>query len=95
VRPAKATAVSFEEQHFTLSLADGRRLSVPLSWYSKLVAASSNVRESYEFFTVAEIQFVCWRALDVTLSVDGLLTTQGPITPWDWGDDENPKDETH
>lgn len=94
MKPARATRISFRGDLFVRDLEDGRQLSVPLSWYPRLRAAGDDVRGEYDLFTVADVQFVRWRALNITLSVDGLLVTSGPITPWDFGDDDSRDDGT-
>lgn len=75
--------LTFDDRFMTLHLQDGRRMSIPMSWYPAIQDAPAAVRQGCEFFKVLDSQFLRWPALDVTLSTEALLTTPGPIRQWD------------
>jgi hypothetical protein len=55
----------------TVSLADGRVLSVPLFWFPRLAQASASQREKWE--PCGAGFGIYWPDLDEHLSVEGLL----------------------
>jgi hypothetical protein len=63
--------VSFTAEFLTVDLMDGRRISTPLAWYPRLVAASPQQLEDWEI--VGGGQGVHWEQLDEDLSVEGML----------------------
>ena len=56
-----------------VELNDGRTLSVPLAWFPRLLAATSEQRAHYELSP----RGIHWDELDEDISVDGLLAGQG------------------
>lgn len=70
-RTPLATAVGFDAGEMTVSLADGRRLSVPLEWFPRLAKASRAELENYEL--LGDGEGIHWPDLDEDLSVEGLL----------------------
>lgn len=68
-----ATDVTFDEATMWVHLEDGRVLGVPLAWFPRLVAASSEA--------LAEVQItpfgLHWEALDEDISVPALMA-EGP-----------------
>ena len=52
-------------------LADGRRISAPLSWFPRLAAASPEVRARWEL--LGDGEGIHWPEADEDLSVAGLL----------------------
>ena len=63
--------VRFTEDRLEVQLRDGRRVSVPLAWYPRLQAASSEDRACWE--ACAAGLGIHWPTLDEDLSVEGLL----------------------
>ena len=55
----------------TAHLDDGRRISVPLVWYRRLVHATADERDNCELHT--DNQHISWPNLDEDISVEGLL----------------------
>jgi len=55
----------------SVSLADGRTISVPLSWYPRLAGATPAQRG--EWTTCGGGYGIYWPAIDEHLSVEGLL----------------------
>ena len=69
-------AVSFDENSLTVSLSDGRKISVPLAWFPRLLHASPEQLAQVELSRHG----LHWEALDEDLSVAGLLTGTPDIT---------------
>lgn len=70
-RDVFAESVRFSEDSMTVSLDDGRALSVPLAWYPRLLHGSSEERENYEL--IGDGEGIHWPPLDEDISVEGLL----------------------
>ena len=66
-------AVSLDVAADTLSanLSDGRRLTVPLEWYPRLIHATPAERGNYELY--GDGQYIHWPDLDEDLTVEGLI----------------------
>jgi len=71
----RAIHVEVDDDALVVALADGRRLAVPLSWFPRLAAATSEQRAHWELMGGG--RGIHWPAIDEDLSVDGLL--RGPI----------------
>jgi hypothetical protein len=69
--PATATEVAVSADLLTVELADGRRLSVPLAWFPRLVHGT--VRERKNWRLVAAGRGIHWPDLDEDISVSNLL----------------------
>ena len=67
----RATAVTVAEYELTVSLRDGRRVTVPLTWFPRLLGASKDERADWRL--VGEGEGIRWPAVDEDLSVEGLL----------------------
>jgi hypothetical protein len=67
----RATDVSFGDDEFTVHLADGRRLSVPLAWSTRLLSATAAQRREWRL--IGDGQGIHWPEVDEDLSVAGLL----------------------
>ena len=55
----------------TVTLDDGRIISVPLDWYPRLLHASSDQRNDWEL--IGDGEGIHWPQIDEDLSVAGLL----------------------
>ena len=64
-------AVSFSEDAMTVSLDDGRTISVPLAWYPRLLAGTPEERAKYEL--IGDGEGIHWPDLDEDISVEGIL----------------------
>jgi hypothetical protein len=63
--------VSFTEDSLCVSLRDGRKISVPLTWYPKLLHATPEQRNNWK---VAGAGYgIHWPEIDEDLSTEGLL----------------------
>ena len=66
-----AIAVETSDDELTVSLADGRRISVPLVWFPRLLDATSDERA--EFRLIGGGEGIHWPRMDEDISVAGLL----------------------
>ncbi len=67
----RAVAVAANDDNLTVELADGRRLTVPLAWFPRLLHASADQRRSWRL--LGDGQAIRWPDVDEDLSVSGLL----------------------
>ena len=63
--------VSFSEDSLCVALRDGRKISVPLTWYPKLFHATPQQRSNWELAGAG--YGIHWPDLDEDLSTEGLL----------------------
>ena len=72
-RPSEPLAVGLEvtEDELIVSLADGRKLWVPIAWYPRLANASPKQRRNWEIIGPG-VGFH-WPDVDEDLSVEGML----------------------
>jgi Protein of unknown function (DUF2442) len=70
IRP-KAREVSIDEDELTVLLADGRKISVPLVWFPRLLHATADQRRNFEL--LGDGEGIHWPDIDEDLSVAGLL----------------------
>jgi len=70
IRP-KAREVSVGDDELTVLLADGRRISVPLAWFPRLLHATADQRRNFEL--LGDGEGIHWPDIDEDLSVAGLL----------------------
>jgi len=70
-RDVFAEAVKFSEDSMTVQLDDGRTLSVPLTWYPRLLHGTPQERAHYEL--IGDGEGIHWSDLDEDISVEGLL----------------------
>lgn len=66
-----ATSVECTDDELHVTLADGRKLSVPLVWFPRLLAATASQRADWRLIGGGE--GVRWESLDEDLSVRGML----------------------
>jgi hypothetical protein len=67
----RAQEVSVSEDELTVTLADGRRISVPLAWFPRLLHASPAQRANWEL--LGDGEGIHWPDVDEDLSVAGIL----------------------
>jgi hypothetical protein len=67
----RAVAVEFSADAFTVRLADGRELTVPLEWFPRLRDASPEARAHCRL--IGNGIGIRWEELDEDISVPGLL----------------------
>jgi hypothetical protein len=66
-----AVSVECTEEELRVALDDGRKLSVPLAWFPRLLHASTAQRADWRL--VGGGEGIHWASLDEDLSVRGLL----------------------
>ena len=66
-----ATEVETSDDELVVSLADGRRISVPLAWFPRLLNASADERA--QFRLIGQGEGIHWPRIDEDVSVNGLL----------------------
>ena len=64
-------SVGFSEDSLIVRLDDGRSLSVPLTWYPRLLQGTEVERKDYEL--IGEGEGIHWPKLNEDISVEGLL----------------------
>ena len=69
-----AIEVSFTADDLVVVLADGRRVSVPLSWFPRLLRASAEQRANWKL--IGRGVGMHWPDIDEDISVESLLTAQ-------------------
>jgi hypothetical protein len=67
-----ATDVTSDLEWLHVALSDGRRISVPLSWFPRLAEATQRQRQHWEL--IGRGIGIHWPDLDEDLSVAGLLS---------------------
>ena len=67
----KVSHVASTAEHLIVELADGRSLTVPLSWYPRLQQGSPEQRGNWRIAGAGE--GIHWPDLDEDLSLEGLL----------------------
>jgi hypothetical protein len=73
----RAVHVTVSEDELSVGVADGRRLSVPLAWFPRLLHADPAQRQNWRL--LGDGQGINWPDLDEDLSVEGLL--RGTLAP--------------
>lgn len=63
--------VKISDDELTVQLRDGRKISVPLTWYPRLLNATSQQRDDWTI--VGAGYGIHWDAIDEDLSTEGLL----------------------
>jgi hypothetical protein len=86
----RAVRVQVTDEDLLLELADGRRLTVPLSWYPRLANATPKQRRAFRL--IGGGIGIRWPAVDEDLSVAGLLRgNRAPPGSEHWRSDLLPK----
>ena len=67
----EAMTVEVTDDTLTAELSDGRTVSVPLSWYPRLIHATPEERQNWRLIGAGE--GIHWPALDEDISVEMLL----------------------
>jgi len=70
-REPRATDVSIGDDEFTVHLVDGRKLTVPIAWSTRLSSATAAQRRRWQL--IGDGQGIHWPEIDEDLSVAGLL----------------------
>ncbi len=67
----RAVQVEVSDDDLTVELADGRRVSVPLAWFPRLLHASTEQLQNWQL--LGDGEGISWPDIDEDLSVAGLL----------------------
>lgn len=67
----RAVDVASDNDNLTVDLADGRRLTVPLAWFPRLLHATPDQPRNWRL--IGDGQGIHWPGVDEDLSVTGLL----------------------
>jgi hypothetical protein len=68
---SRATTVRLTEDALVVDLADGRTVSVPMTWYPRLLHGSPEERAHHRF--IGQGEGIHWPDLDEDISVENLL----------------------
>ena len=68
---ANASSVTIADDYLTASLEDGRRISIPLSWYPRLFHASEQERQNFRL--IGGGSGIHWEDLDEDISIQGII----------------------
>ena len=74
----RAVKIWFDENDLWLELDDARKLSVPLSYFPRLLHATPELRNQFEISGGGT--GIHWPELDEDISVQGLLNGVGDLT---------------
>ena len=66
------TGLAFSEDSFTVHLNDGRYITIPLTWYPRLLAGTKAERENYKLIGGGE--GIHWTRLDEDILLEHLLS---------------------
>ncbi len=78
VKEAHATDIAFQDDSFVVYFADGRSLTVPLSYFPRLLNATLEQRMAYTISGAGT--GLHWDEIDEDISVNGLLLGIGDRT---------------
>nr|CRY96125.1 hypothetical protein [uncultured prokaryote] len=73
-----AVEVSFSTDAFHVVLDDGRELSIPLTWFPRLLHGTPEQRQKWEL--IGRGEGLHWEELDEDISIAGLLAGRGDQT---------------
>ena len=73
-RVAAITTVEITEDELMVEFADGRRISVPLAWYPRLLAGTPEERDSWRL--IGQGEGIHWPELDEDISAENLIFGQ-------------------
>jgi len=74
-----ATTVELTEDELIVSLSDGRKISVPLAWFPRLLNATKDERAEFRFLGGGE--GIHWPRIDEDISVAALLRGKATYNP--------------
>jgi hypothetical protein len=67
----RASDLMITEDELTVTLTDGRKISVPLAWFPKLLHATAWDRDQWRW--IGDGQGIHWPTIDEDLSITGFL----------------------
>ena len=66
-----ANQVTITNEKLIVDLTDGRSLSVPLTWYPRMIYASLEERQNWQL--LGDVYAIEWIDLDEHIGIEGLL----------------------
>ena len=75
---ASATKIWFDNENMWVALSDGRQLSVPLTYFPRLLNASPEQRSKFELS--GGCTGIHWEEIDEDISVPGLILGNKDLT---------------
>jgi Protein of unknown function (DUF2442) len=69
--PCNAQEITFTENAFRVLLDDGRSISVPLTWYPRLLHVTEKELQNYEL--IGDGEGIHWPDLDEDISIEGII----------------------
>jgi len=70
----RAVDVKFTDDDFTVTLSDGRKIVVPLTWFPRLLHATPENRDNWQL--LGDGVGIHWPDVDEDVSVSGVLQGQ-------------------
>ncbi|NOX55938.1 MAG: DUF2442 domain-containing protein [Planctomycetes bacterium] len=74
--PIRTVHGTVDDNELTVDLADGRRVTVPLAWFPRLLHAAPSLRGNWRL--IGDGQGIHWPDIDEDISVNGLLRGGAP-----------------
>lgn len=71
VLESEPIAIEFTKESLIVVLTDGRALSIPLSWYPRLLVGTLKERENWQL--LGEGYAIEWPDLDEHIGIEGLM----------------------
>jgi hypothetical protein len=71
IKEARASKIKITEEELIVFLDDGRTITVPLSWYPRLLNGTRAERNTWHF--IGEGIGIHWPDLDEDISIEGLI----------------------
>lgn len=71
IQNLKAISVDVTEDSLSVDLEDGRTITVPISWFPRLVHGSSSERQNHKL--IGRGSGIHWPELDEDISIENLL----------------------
>ena len=74
---ARIEKIKFTSHDLVVYLIDGRKLSVPLVWFPRLLKATQAQRNKYRL--IGDGAGIHWPQIDEDLSVEGFIALRQPV----------------
>jgi hypothetical protein len=71
VNASEAISVVITDDSLTVDLRDGRTITVPLTWFPRILHGNSSERKNWKI--IGNGKGIHWEELDEDISVEGLL----------------------
>ncbi len=71
IRIPEALNVSLTDDTLSVDLSDGRSISVPIAWFSRLLHSTAKERNNWRL--IGRGQGIHWEDIDEDISIEGLI----------------------